>query len=238
MAAICIQGRNTYSKGAIQLDFAAGIKELDQENAQEEDEENFNPEVDLRDYDKVAQSLKVFCCSSRAYQQMRGRQQDDAPILGFRNPEETEIPQLQQHCKMLTEGVRASNCRRFLTEIQQNLNSLSMWAQNDGSSLRFTDAQRRAEHKFLKSKLDGLDKSLDMAVSDCLKEMMEALTEHIFEHYEKVVQAAANQAVPVATSWGAPVNREDRTAGGYYCALFLSKAKTQKPNASSPFDTI
>lgn len=43
MSELCISGRNQYSKGAIQQDFAAGIKELDQEIAAEEDEENFNP---------------------------------------------------------------------------------------------------------------------------------------------------------------------------------------------------
>lgn len=70
---MCISGRNQYSKGAIQQDFAAGIKELDQENAAEEDEEGFDPEEDLRDYDAVARSLPVFCVSSRAYQKLSGR---------------------------------------------------------------------------------------------------------------------------------------------------------------------
>lgn len=36
MSAICIAGRNDYSRGAIQRDFADGIRELDMENAQEE----------------------------------------------------------------------------------------------------------------------------------------------------------------------------------------------------------
>jgi chromosome segregation ATPase len=48
----CIAGRNDYSRRAIQPDFAAGIKELDQENAAEEDEDNFNPDEELRDYGK------------------------------------------------------------------------------------------------------------------------------------------------------------------------------------------
>ena len=73
IAAKCIAGRNQYSKGAIQQDFAAGIKELDQEIAAEDDEENFNPDVDVRDYDEVAQSLKCFCVSSRAYQKLSGQ---------------------------------------------------------------------------------------------------------------------------------------------------------------------
>ncbi len=61
MSAMCISGRNQYSKGAIQQDFAAGIKELDQELAAEEDEENFNPDTEARDYDEVARGLPVFC---------------------------------------------------------------------------------------------------------------------------------------------------------------------------------
>jgi hypothetical protein len=68
---------------AIQQDFAAGIKELDQENAAEEDEDNFNPDEELRDYDKVAESLPVFCVSSRAYQKMSGRLAKDDGVPGF-----------------------------------------------------------------------------------------------------------------------------------------------------------
>lgn len=64
MAALCISGRNQYLKGAIQQDFAAGIKELDQEIAAEEDEETFDPDDEVRDYKAVARSLPVFCVSS------------------------------------------------------------------------------------------------------------------------------------------------------------------------------
>lgn len=69
---ICIAGRNQYSKGAIQQDFAAGIKEMDLEIAEEEDAANFDPEVDKRDYDEVARSLQVFCISARGYQKLQG----------------------------------------------------------------------------------------------------------------------------------------------------------------------
>jgi hypothetical protein len=91
MSAICIAGRNEYSKGAIQNDFAAGIKELDQENQAEKDEEAFNPDEDFRDYDEVARSLPVFCISSRAYQKMSGRLKKDENVPGFTTPEETGV---------------------------------------------------------------------------------------------------------------------------------------------------
>lgn len=91
MNTICIAGRNDHSKSAIQQDFAAGIKELDQENAQEEDEDNFNPEEELRDYAEVARLLAVFCVSSRAYQKLSGRLEKDAAIEYFTSKEETQV---------------------------------------------------------------------------------------------------------------------------------------------------
>lgn len=146
--AICIQGRNEYSRAAIKKDFAMGIKELDQETAIEEDEENFDPDVDMRDYDKVAETLPVFCVSSRAFQKLSGRLvRDKFNSAGFRSLEETEVPQLQAHAQKLTENGRAASCRRFLADLSQLLNSLSMWATNDGTRSNLTDSEKRAEER-------------------------------------------------------------------------------------------
>ena len=157
MAALCISGRNAYSKGAIQQDFAAGIKELDQELAAEEDEENFNPDVETREYDEVARSLPVFCVSSRGYQKLQGRLQKDPFVPGFKSVEETEIPQLQAHCKKLTEAGRAANCKRFLNSFSQLLNSLTMWASSDGTGVHLTAEQKAKEAKFLQGSLKKLE---------------------------------------------------------------------------------
>ena len=154
---VCIEGRNAYSKGAIQQDFAAGMKELDQEMAEEEDEANFNPENDLRDYNAVAASLPVFCVSSRGYQKLKGRLQKDAAVPGFTTVEETEMPQLRAHCKQLTVAGRTENCKRFMTNLSQLLNSLTLWATNDGSGANLTDEQRAKEAKFLEKSLDSLE---------------------------------------------------------------------------------
>ena len=157
IAALCISGRNQYSKGAIQTDFAQGIRELDQELAAEEDEENFDPDNDSRDYDEVARSLPVFCVSSRAYQKLQGRLRKDPMVPGFKAIEETEIPQLQAHCKLLTEAGRTANCKRFINNLSQLLNSLSLWASNDGTSANMTPEQRRREAKYLQKGLRELE---------------------------------------------------------------------------------
>lgn len=157
MSALCISGRNQYSKGAIQTDFAQGIRELDQELAAEDDEENFNPDSDSRDYDEVARSLPVFCVSSRAYQKLQGRLRKDPNVPGFKAIEETEIPQLQAHCKLLTEAGRTANCKRFINNLSQLLNSLSLWASNDGTGANMTPEQKRREEKYLQKGLKELE---------------------------------------------------------------------------------
>ena len=154
----CIQGRNEYSRDAIQQDFAAGIRELDMEIQEEEDAANFDPDVDARDYDEVARSLPVFTVSSRAYQKLMGRLVKDKAVPGFQNVDETQIPKLQLHARKTTEAGREASCRRFLNSLSQLINSLRLWAVSDGSSSNLTETQKSQEKKILKEQLGKLDK--------------------------------------------------------------------------------
>jgi hypothetical protein len=103
VACRCIQERNAYSKGAIQLDFAAGLRELDMEVAEEQEGENFDPNVEIRDYDEVANNLPVFCVSSRGYQKLQGRLKKDGDPPVFQNIEQTGMPDLISFCTKITE---------------------------------------------------------------------------------------------------------------------------------------
>ncbi|KAJ4343636.1 hypothetical protein N0V95_006610 [Ascochyta clinopodiicola] len=215
---ICISGRNEYSKRAIQQDFAAGIKELDQENAAEEDEDNFNPDEELRDYDEVAKALPVFCVSSRAYQKMCGRLQKDDAVPGFTSPEETEIPQLQAHCKKLTEAGRIQSTRNFLLSLCQQLTTFSLWASNDGSGVRMTNDDKRKQVKYVERRLSELEKGLEGAVDACLNVMKKELNDQIFDKYPDLIQEAINAAPDIAQKWG--VHRADGgLAWGTYRAV-------------------
>lgn len=153
----CISGRNEYSRGAIRQDYAAGIRELDQELAEEEDAANFNPDVDARDYDEVAQALPVYCVSARACQKLKGRLQKDKTPPGFKHVDETEIPALQAHCIQLTTSNRQTASRKFLTSMFQLLNSLRLWASSDGTSRNLTEGQLKREAEILKERLHKLD---------------------------------------------------------------------------------
>lgn len=199
---ICIAGRNLYSKSAIQQDFAAGIKEIDQENAAEEDEDNFNPDEEMRDYDQVARSLPVFCVSSRAYQKMCGRMQKDDGVPGFVTPEETEIPQLQDHCRKLTEGGRIQTSRAFLTSICQILNTFSLWTSNDGTGVKMTSEDKQKQISYLQRRLSELTAGSESATRACIREMQSEMKSQIFDRRPELVNQAIQTAPTTAHAWG------------------------------------
>lgn len=126
--ALCISRRNQHCKGVVQTDYAASIRELDHEQAIRADEEAFDPEVEQRDYNAVAQGLPVFCVSSRGYQKLKRRIRKDGTSPKFRAIEETEIPQLQNHCVGLTRAGRLADCYVFVNKLSQLMNSFALWA--------------------------------------------------------------------------------------------------------------
>ncbi|USW48463.1 hypothetical protein Slin15195_G017820 [Septoria linicola] len=179
-SAICIAGRNEYSRGAIQQDFSQGIRELDMENAEEENPDDFDPDEEKRDYDEVARSLPVFRVSSRAYQRLCGRMKKDTEVAGFTDIAQTEVPQLQVHCKKLT--VKG----------------------HDGTGIKLTSQQLDAEKSFLVRKLKELEAHLETVVEETLKDATETLTDQLFAKLDPAVSSAISEALPKAGSWGLP----------------------------------
>ncbi|RMY61700.1 hypothetical protein D0863_11201 [Hortaea werneckii] len=205
-SALCIAGRNACSRDAIRNDFAAGIRELDQENAEEEDPEHFNPEEDLRDYDEVARNLPVFCVSSRAYQKLSGRLRKDKDVPGFEDVQQTEMPQLQAHCKKLTENGRQASCRRFLNSLTQLLTSMALWASDDGLGTKMTGQQRDIERSYLSRELRKLEKELEKAVDNTIEDAEATLREQVFDKFAPAVDSAEANALSTADGWGAHRN--------------------------------
>ncbi|KAK0714662.1 hypothetical protein B0H67DRAFT_488640 [Lasiosphaeris hirsuta] len=219
--ALCIKGRNTYSREAIKKDFAMGIKELDQETVAKEDEANFDPEVDIRDYDAVAESLPVFCVSSRAFQKLAGKlQKDDFNSSGFQSVEDTEVPQLQAHARKLTEHGRAANCRRFLNELMQLLSSMTMWAANDGTRSGLTDGEKQEEETRLRSLLGSIEQELMRAVNECMARVEEAIAENLYKDFDLYIPMAAEAAELTAIGWGLP-----QSQGGLLWATYKATCK-------------
>ena len=186
----------------------------------------------------------MFCVSSRAYQKLSGRMQKDSEVPGFTSKEQTEvcavvllslthlqkltlydasqIPQLQTHCKKLTENGRQANCRRFMNSMIQLLNSLSLWASDDGSGIKLTSQQRDSERGFLNKKLKELEKALQRAVNETLDDVMSALSDQIFDKFQSLVAAAAAAANGTQAGWGA-----HRDNGGLHFMTYKATTRRQ-----------
>lgn len=185
IASYCILARNGYSTGAIQNDFASGLEELDREAAEDVDGENFDPEAQLRDYTEVANQLPVFCVSSRGYQKLRGRLRKDGDPPVFQDVEQTGIPALQAHCEKLTEDGRSMSARRFLTNLSQFCNSLSLWSTGDGTVSHLSEDQKAKEAHTLEDKFKELDKRMDEVILQTVNDLKLEIADNIFDRYGK-----------------------------------------------------
>lgn len=218
--ALCIQGRNDWSRERIREDFAEGVRELDQENAAEENPDDFDPEEEIQDYGDVARSLPVFCVSSRAYQKLSGRLQKDGDTNGFTSPSQTEIPQLQAHCRKLTEAGRQGSCKAFLNNLSRLLTSLSLWASDDGSQPESSTHQRKKIQAFVTKNLQKLQQQLERAVDDTMDDIEQALDHQLYNFFASAVHTAAKAALPISDEWGAP-----RDQGGMFWATYKATVR-------------
>ena len=74
------------------------------------------------------------------------------------------MPQLQAHCKELTKEGRSADCRKFINNLSQLLNSLALWASSDGTGENLSPEQREREAKTLTHNLKKLE---DVSKSPC-----------------------------------------------------------------------
>jgi len=122
-----------------------------------ENEDDFDPSQDFRDYDEVAANLPVFCVSSRAYQKLSGRiKKDNVSLDGFPSPEDTEIPQLQEHARNLTEDTRLSAYQDFLNNFQQVVQSVFMWASMSSRLQKLAEQTKKSRNQNLQGALAEL----------------------------------------------------------------------------------
>lgn len=117
---------------------------MDQEALVAENDETFDPDLEIRDYEALGRALPVFCVSARAYQNLCGRFKNDKfQAHGFAHKEATEIPRLREHAQTLSSAARVSQCRRFFGELAQIVTSMRIWTapQPAGQRLAISEQQ-------------------------------------------------------------------------------------------------
>lgn len=169
--AMCVKQRNEFSCSTIKDHFARGVRELDMEAADEEDEDDDAVAARAekgKKYDDLAKSLAVFCTSSRAYMQMStaadaGSGSDihmgpasaatDSIPKGFVTLEDTQIPQLRAHAMDLTVNPRIANCRKSLNGLLTVMQSAMAWLRGQGKQIVWVEPEA--------GKVEALEKRLE-----------------------------------------------------------------------------
>lgn len=235
----CVLKRNAHVKKAIQVDFANGIREIDEADAQADDE-TFDPSIKKRDYDEVGRSLPVFCVSSKAYQQLCMQTKRETRVEGFRNLTDSEIPLLQQHAIKLPEQGRIHVYKTFLNEFCGLLGSLTIWA---NSSLLERNAQVMSEQhqsyemKHLASASHNLKNSLNLLILNNKNELDKIIHTGFQSRSNSAITSAGKDVVGVVSKW--PVKKDDGGFGivfGTYRAICRREGSKTKSDKSRDFN--
>ncbi|KAH6636266.1 hypothetical protein F5144DRAFT_645099 [Chaetomium tenue] len=196
----CIRYRNNYSRPTIQAQFAEGIRELDHENAAD-DEDNFNPHDLRRDYSDIAKKLPVFCVSSKAYQKISGRLENDERVAGFSRLEDTEVPALQRHALGIVQEARAATGRRFLNELSHFLTSLHLQVVQSDQPLKLADNMREKELQSLAKAVGDLQTELVSAILQSFVNSRKVVDSYISRKFDFAAREASEAAIPTVNSW-------------------------------------
>ncbi|OJJ70533.1 hypothetical protein ASPBRDRAFT_56321 [Aspergillus brasiliensis CBS 101740] len=198
----CIEARNNYSKQQIKRDFALEVQCLDQEF--EDDDTGTPAQAAVCDYDELERNLPVFCVSTRAYQGLRGRTDMAKIVAGFSKLEETEIPLLQRHCVRLTEKAREGSSRRFLTQLNQVLQSMKLWSLVSAGAGDASEQKIREIEDNFERVLDGLTEATGVHRSHFNRVARELFQENIFKRLSRASQYAITQFPESVSRWNAP----------------------------------
>ncbi|KAK4232110.1 Dynamin family-domain-containing protein [Podospora fimiseda] len=213
--AACVLYRNNYARPTIQAHFADGIKELDQEAAARRDEDNFDPYHLERDYNELAASLPVFCVSSRAYQKLCGRLDQDEALLGFGTIETTEVPALRQHGIDLVHEIRLAVGQSFTKVLAQMLTSLYLQFVDSAQPVPMSDQERTEESRFLKESTKELQAKIDLEISSTFKKIRNEILRRLNKNVSTSAMVASAKSIDTVAKWGRP--KDD---GGYIFATY------------------
>lgn len=82
----------------------------------------------------------------------------DEKVGGFRELENTGIPQLQEYAKKVTEGPREDISRRYMKNFTQFVHHLRLWAYENGKGSQLNEGEKRDQVEAFKKDLEGLEK--------------------------------------------------------------------------------
>lgn len=195
--------RNEISRKMIRELFASGQRELDQEVAAEGDGDGIQYDIVERDYEQLAKDLQVFCVSALASHKLRGSSEDAALARGFIEMEQTEVPQLLQHCINITEPKRKQAALVFLNDVISRL--LRVWLYGvTGDGIRSSSPEdiAKVQANFMQCETHLLESILRVIDND-IAAYLDRVRNSIVNPLPRATVAVKVASVAQTTNWGA-----------------------------------
>ncbi|QMW25052.1 hypothetical protein G4B84_000297 [Aspergillus flavus NRRL3357] len=178
----CIEARNEYSKHEIKRDYANGIRDLD-----EEDQDTLAPS----DRSKLARNYKKI--------------EDELPC-SLHPLELTRNFVLQRHCISLTERAREASAMRFLTQLKQLFQSISLWSLETGQA-----------HIMSAEEIQELEAEQWWPNIDSLRHEFEKT---IIRRFDPAMKHASEKIPGIISGWNAP-----RSEGGLHIQTYRATCR-------------
>lgn len=219
---LCIQARNIWIKQEIRHDFAATLAEMNQTavNRTATDASSSQSPRVTRDYDHLITEFPVFCVSSTAYQKLKGRFRKDRSIDKFGNETLTEIPQLREYCKTLTDSARELSYRNWLNEFDMLIDSLTLWCGTASIAKDPSKEQSEQQRTILRGSLDSFEMDMHANTQRLLQKLSESFQASLSNHLKQAVRAGQKAALDTSAKWGGPPSK-----GGLYCNTYQATTR-------------
>lgn len=131
------------------------VRHLDEMLDEEDAHADSEPTIP-RDYEELKRLLPVFCVSSESYQILQGKFGRRRTKVHIQTESDTEIPQLIEHLIKVVTVDRHEICLRILNELKTAINSIHIWAVQDGDTKEVTEEQASNVSSGFNSKLGEL----------------------------------------------------------------------------------
>lgn len=196
---VYLKGRNTYCRQTLRADFAHGIRELEDEEAELDDEE-FDPDAiaEQTGQDDLQEDLPVFCVSSQGFQKLRGRLEGEKITTKFKGIKQTGIPELVIHCRKLGRDNLTTKFNAYAEGANQLITSVRFWLSGPSDSATSTTSYTMQEAT--KDMLAHISTLVEKTLSD----INALIVERVIKIFEDGAKAAQEKALIIVDEWTDP----------------------------------
>ena len=210
---LCALVRNEYSTQQLQSDFRSGLEDMmrgpDAEEMDEEDDGNNDSETAQNNPLPDDFQLPVFCISANDYLKVTGiKSSSDGAANTFKNPADTNIPQLRSHVHALTATRREFASKNILVstsnivdQIKLYINDVSNIENSSGSSAIIFESEMKVLNVAAEKIVSGMTVMIEKEVSSKLKPSVEA-----------GANRGKSTALETVQSWGSKNKRSKKNA--------------------------